>query len=106
MEYPINVEKVDMTPPSVGEIPRHLPTVDCGKFSGIVKRIYILYLLLIFFDSLAKNKSLKVAALSVATAVVQITGYGTGFMKAVWYKIILRQPLETKAKLTKLYNRG
>lgn len=66
----------------------------------------LLYLLLIFFDSLAKNKSLKVAALSVATAIVQITGYGTGFMKAVWFKIILRQPLETKAKLTKLYNRG
>ena len=66
----------------------------------------LLYLLLIFFDSLAKNRNLKVAALSVATAVVQITGYGTGFMKAVWYKLILRQPLETKAKLTKLYNRG
>jgi hypothetical protein len=62
--------------------------------------------LLIFFDSLSKNKSLKVAALSVITAIVQITGYGTGFMKAVWFKMILRQPLETKAKLTKLYNRG
>ena len=66
----------------------------------------LLYLLLIFFDSLAKNKNLKVAALSVVTAIVQITGYGTGFMKAVWRKIILREPLETKAKLTKLYNRG
>ncbi len=66
----------------------------------------LLYLLLIFFDSLAKNKSLKVAALSVVTAIVQITGYGTGFMQAVWDKLILRRPLETKAKLTKLYNRG
>ena len=66
----------------------------------------LLYLLLIFFDSLAKNKNLKVAALSVVTAIVQITGYGTGFMKAVWRKIILREPLETKAKLTKLNNRG
>ena len=66
----------------------------------------LLYLLLIFFDSLSKNRNLKVAALSVVTAIVQITGYGTGFMQAVWDKLILRRPLETKAKLTKLYNRG
>lgn len=64
------------------------------------------YILLIFFDSLLKNKSLKVAFYSVATAAVQITGYGTGFLKAMWFKIILKQPLETKKNLTKLYNRG
>ena len=64
------------------------------------------YLLLIFADSLLKNKSLKVALLSVVAAVVQITGYGTGFLKAFWFKMILRRPLETKEGLTKIYNRG
>jgi len=64
------------------------------------------YALLIFLDSLIKNKSLKVALYSVATAAVQITGYGTGFLKALWFKMILKQPLETKKNLTKLYNRG
>lgn len=64
------------------------------------------YLLLIFFDSLLKNKSLNVALLSIITAVVQITGYATGFLKAFWYKLLLKQPLETKKNLTKLYNRG
>ena len=64
------------------------------------------YLLLIFTDSLLKNKSFKVALLSVVAAVVQITGYGTGFLKAFWFKMILRRPLETKEGLTKLYNRG
>ena len=64
------------------------------------------YLLLIFADSLLKNKSFKVALLSVVAAVVQITGYGTGFLKAFWFKMILRRPLETKEGLTKLYNRG
>lgn len=64
------------------------------------------YLLLIFFDSLLKNKSLKVAFFSVMTAVVQIAGYGTGFLKAFWFKMVLKQPLETKKKLTQLYNRG
>ena len=64
------------------------------------------YLLLIFTDSLLKNKSFKVALLSVVAAVVQITGYGTGFLKAFWFKMILRRPLETKEGLTKIYNRG
>ena len=49
---------------------------------------------------------LKVALLSVAAAAVQITGYGMGFLKALWFKMILKQPLETKESLTKLYNRG
>jgi hypothetical protein len=66
----------------------------------------LFYALLIFFDSLFKNKSLKVALLSVVAAAVQITGYGTGFLKALWFKMILKQPLETKKNLTKIYNRG
>lgn len=64
------------------------------------------YLLLIFMDSLVKNKSLNVAFLSLLAAIVQITGYGTGFIKAFWYKLLLKQPMETKKNLTKLYNRA
>lgn len=66
----------------------------------------LLYIMLIFGDSMVKNKSLKVAALSVLAAAVQITGYGMGFLKAFWFKMILKRPLETKENLTKLYNRG
>ncbi|MBQ2808882.1 MAG: glycosyltransferase [Bacteroidaceae bacterium] len=66
----------------------------------------LLYALLIFGDSLLKNRNLKVALLSVMAAAVQITGYGMGFLKAFWFKMILKQPLETKENLTKLYNRG
>ena len=66
----------------------------------------LLYAMLIFFDSLAKNRSIKVAALSVAAAVVQISGYGCGFLKAFWCKMVLRRPLETKRTLINLMNRG
>ena len=66
----------------------------------------LLYALLIFGDSLLKDKNFKVAALSVVAAAVQIAGYGTGFLKALWFKMILKQPLETKKNLTKIYNRG
>ena len=66
----------------------------------------LLYVMLIFTDSVIKNKSLKVAMQSVVTAAVQITGYGMGFLKAFWFKMILKRPLETKKNLTKIYNRG
>ena len=75
-------------------------------FAPLLLLLPLTYLLLIFFDSLLKNKSLNVALLSIITAVVQITGYATGFLKAFWYKLLLKQPLETKKNLTKLYNRG
>lgn len=65
----------------------------------------LLYALLIFFDSLAKNRSLRVAFMSVAAAVVQITGYGSGFLKAFWCKMLLKQPLETKRNLINLMNK-
>lgn len=42
----------------------------------------VLYALLVFGGSLAQNKSLKVAALSVPAAFIQLTGYGAGFMVA------------------------
>ena len=64
------------------------------------------YLLLLFSDSLLKNRNLSVASLSMLTGAIQILGYGYGFLKAVWIKLILRQPLETKKKLTKMYNKG
>lgn len=66
----------------------------------------LLYTLLIFFDAIAQKHSLKVAALSVVAAAVQITGYGTGFLKAFWLKMVLKQPLETKRTLINLMNRG
>ena len=66
----------------------------------------LLYVMLIFGAALLRYRSLKAAFRSVAAAAVQIPGYGTGFLKALWFKMILRRPLETKENLTKLYNRG
>jgi len=44
----------------------------------------LLYVLMVFIDSLIKNKSLKVALLSVPAAYCQLFGYGTGFLGAAW----------------------
>lgn len=49
----------------------------------------LFYLLAIFAVSLFSNKNLKIAALSVITSVIQLGGYGIGFMKAFFLKILL-----------------
>lgn len=49
------------------------------------------FILLIFFDSLRQEKSLEVAALSVVAAFVQLVAYGSGFLSAVWKRIILKK---------------
>ncbi len=50
------------------------------------------YFLLIFMDAYLKFRSLKSAVLAVAASVVQLTGYGLGFIKGFVRRIILRKP--------------
>lgn len=51
----------------------------------------VLYILLIFIDSLIKNKNLKVALLSVLTSFIQLSGYGAGFFAAFCKRIFLKK---------------
>lgn len=53
--------------------------------------LLVLYILAIFFDSLIKNRSFKVALLSIPASFIQLTGYGTGFIKAFLKRIILKK---------------
>ena len=48
----------------------------------------LLFALLVFVDSLRLNRSLRVAAYSVAAAYVQLTGYGSGFWRAWWRRCV------------------
>jgi len=47
-----------------------------------------LYVVMVFIDSLFKNKSLKVALLSVPAAYCQLFGYGLGFLGAAFRDIL------------------
>ena len=49
----------------------------------------ILLSLLVFADSSIRNKSLRIGALSVWAALVQLTGYGTGFIGAWFQRCLL-----------------
>ena len=57
----------------------------------------MLYVVMVFVDSLIKNKDLKVALLSVPAAYCQLFGYGTGFIGAVFRDIIgKKQPSQSE----------
>ena len=57
----------------------------------------LLYCLLVFVDSLIKNKDLKVALLSVPAAYCQLFGYGLGFLGAA-YRDILSKKLPSQSE--------
>ncbi len=51
----------------------------------------IVYFAAIFICALIFTKSFKIAALALPASVIQLSGYGTGFIKAFFMKIILRR---------------
>ena len=50
-----------------------------------------LYIIALWIGALIETKSLKVACLGVAASMVQLVGYGTGFLTAYFRQIILRK---------------
>ena len=51
---------------------------------------YALFTLLIFFHSWWRNKSVKVAFLSIIAAFTQLIAYGFGFMQDFWKRVVLK----------------
>ena len=54
--------------------------------------IPIFYSFVIFCDSTIKNRNAHIGILSVPAAFIQLTGYGTGFIKAWWRRCVLGKP--------------
>ena len=52
---------------------------------------FLLFIVLIFSDAAIKYRSAKIGILSVLAAFVQLFGYGSGFLKAVWQRLILNR---------------
>ena len=49
---------------------------------------FILFCLIIFADASVRNKSIKIGALSIISSIIQLIGYGLGFLSGVWNRII------------------
>ncbi|MDE5772987.1 MAG: glycosyltransferase [Muribaculaceae bacterium] len=50
----------------------------------------VLYILALWIDAIRKTKSLKIGSKAVIAALIQLYGYGTGFIRAYIWKILLR----------------
>ena len=51
----------------------------------------LLYSLALFVDASVRNRSVRIGALSVVASFVQLTGYGTGFLRAWWRQCVMGQ---------------
>lgn len=65
----------------------------------------IVYFLALFFESLVCNHSLRIADLSVLTSIIQLGGYGIGFLSAFIKKVVFRQTGDLNADLERLYKK-
>jgi glycosyltransferase involved in cell wall biosynthesis len=72
-------------------------------FSAYFLLPFMFFTLLLFFDSLARYKNVKIAFLSVIACYIQLYGYGIGFIKSFINKIILRKGLEDIETLRRIY---
>ena len=52
----------------------------------------VLYALIIFIDASIKEKSMGVGLRAIAAAFVQLVGYGTGFIRSWWRRMVLKKP--------------
>lgn len=75
-----------------------LPAIfTIGVAALLVLSIFTLWALLplfvfifaIWIDAAIKNQSIKIGFLSVIASFIQLTGYGTGFLRAWWKRIVL-----------------
>jgi len=69
-------------------------------FSKILTAFYVLYLLLVLMDALLKSKHVLVGFLSVYATLIQMFGYGLGFLQSQFYMHILgKSPQDTFPKM-------
>jgi GT2 family glycosyltransferase len=67
-----------------------------GTFTLLILSIFcwifltplILYIFIIFTDSLIKNKSITIAFISIFTSFIQISGYGSGFLNSFFKNVV------------------
>jgi glycosyltransferase involved in cell wall biosynthesis len=53
--------------------------------------LFVLFPIALFTDAYRKMKSVKVAGLSIVASTIQLMGYGSGFIKAFWIRVIRKK---------------
>lgn len=86
-KYPESLKLVHLLPAlfTIGVILLLLGTPFIPWLSSLLG----LFIVAIFVDASVQNRSFAIGALSVAASFVQLTGYGTGFLRAWWQRCVL-----------------
>lgn len=66
------------------------------KISKLPFVCIVIYTLFVFIGSLIKHKSLHVSLLTIQALFVQMTGYGIGFIKDFWKRVLYKNNLDTQ----------
>ena len=98
MKYPKTLKLVHLLPTifTLGVLFLMLISI-IGTFGGINWLTWtpivllLTYCLALFADASVQSRSLRVGGLSVLAAFVQLIGYGTGFLRAVWHCLIKKE---------------
>jgi glycosyltransferase involved in cell wall biosynthesis len=64
-----------------------------------------IYLFALFIESWIVNRNFSVACFSIVTSLVQLIGYGIGFLNAYVRKIIFKQKIDRETELKKHYKK-
>ena len=88
-KYPESLKLVHLLPAvfTKGVVALLLGTPFIPALSSLIG----LFVLIIFIDATLQNRSVKIGALAVVASFVQLTGYGTGFLRAWWQRCVLRK---------------
>lgn len=86
-KYPESLKPVHLLPAvfTVGVVALLL----CSFFCVWSLSLLALFAFILFVDASVRNKSLMIGTLSVVASFIQLTGYGTGFLRAWWKRCVL-----------------
>lgn len=85
-KYPESLKIVHLLPAifTIGVLGVLLATLICPWSLCLL----VLFALVIFTDASIVNKNIKIGGLSVLAAFIQLTGYGSGFLRAWWRRCV------------------
>jgi len=88
-KYPESLKLVHLLPAAFTAGLLFLLAVSCFCFCGLIPILF--YALIILLDSSFQNKSIKIGAISIIASFIQLTGYGSGFIRAWWKRVVLKK---------------
>ena len=88
-KYPESLKVVHLLPAVFTAGLLFLLTVSCFTLFGLIPILF--YALVIFLDASSQTGSIKIGLNSVAASFIQLTGYGSGFIRAWWTRVVLKK---------------